>query len=463
MPRQKRKIFVLDTNVILHDSSCIHHFQENDVVIPIPVLEELDSFKKGNESLNYHAREFVRTLDSLSGDKLFDGGVRIGPDLGKISIKLEREFHPDLGGMFNTHKPDHQILNIAYHIAKEHPDRPLILVSKDVNLRIKAKSIGLLAQDYKTDHVKNISDLYTGHRVVDDVQGDLIAHLYQEPGEVSITEIEFDTAPIPNEFFILRNGKMSALATYRYSSRTLRRVDKIPSYGIVPRNAEQTFALAALLDNDIKLVSMSGKAGTGKTLLALAAALQKRKDYRQIYMARPVVPLSNKDIGFLPGDIHSKLDPYMQPLYDNLGVIRYSETDARSPASTAAGGGEAGHRPAGLHSRAQPGENLFHRGRGAEPDPARGEDHHHARGRGNQDRIHGRHLPDRPSLSRQQLQRAQLPDRENAGPTPVCTYQPDEGRTERTGGTGERFVVTECSGRGAKGQRGRGRRMANGE
>jgi PhoH-like ATPase len=331
MPRQKRKIFVLDTNVILHDSSCIHHFQENDVVIPIPVLEELDSFKKGNESLNYHAREFVRTLDSLSGDKLFDGGIRIGPDLGKISIKLERAFHPDLGGMFNTHKPDHQILNIAYHIAKENPDRPLILVSKDVNLRIKAKSIGLLAQDYKTDHVKNISDLYTGHRVVEDVQGDLIAHLYQEPGEAPIAEIEFDTAPIPNEFFILRSGKMSALATYHYSSQTLRRVDKTPSYGIVPRNAEQTFALAALLDNDIKLVSMSGKAGTGKTLLALAAALHRRKDYRQIYMARPVVPLSNKDIGFLPGDIDSKLEPYMQPLYDNLGVIRYSETAARKP------------------------------------------------------------------------------------------------------------------------------------
>jgi len=329
MARRKKKIFVLDTNVILHDSSCVYHFEEHDVVLPITVLEELDRFKKGNESLNYHAREFVRTLDTLSGDKLFDGGVKIGPNRGKVSIKLERPFHRDLSTAFSSTKEDHQILNIAYHIARENPSIQIIVVSKDVNLRMKAKSISLLAQDYKTDQVKDLATLYTGHRVVEPVPEALINQLYQEPYEVEVERFNFDKPPRPNEYFIMRNGKMSALSAYDPASRTIRRVDKSTGYGITPRNAEQTFALDALLNNNIQLVSLSGKAGTGKTLLALAAALQKRKDYRQIFMARPVVPLSNKDIGFLPGDIQSKLDPYMQPLYDNLGVIRFSESDSK--------------------------------------------------------------------------------------------------------------------------------------
>lgn len=331
MNQKKKKIFVLDTNVILHDSSCIYQFQEHDVVIPISVLEELDQFKKGNETLNYHAREFLRSLDSLSGDKIFDDGVEIGPGLGKITIKLEQKFHEELAFNFSPNKPDHHILNTAFLLAKSQPRRPLILVSKDVNLRMKAKSIGLMAQDYTTDHVRDLSQLYKGSRIVENVPEHLIDQMYRVPFEIDPAAIPIDRPLVPNENLILKDGKKSALGYFDPFSQTIKRVDKVPVYGIVPRNAEQTFALQLLMNPEIQLVSLSGKAGTGKTLLALAAALEKRKLYRQIYLARPIVPLSNKDIGYLPGDIKSKLDPYMQPLYDNLGVIKnqFAKSDAK--------------------------------------------------------------------------------------------------------------------------------------
>lgn len=331
MPKKTAKIFVLDTNVILHDSSCINHFQEHDVVIPITVLEELDHFKTGNQTLNFHAREFLRILDDLSGDKLFDGGIRIGAQQGKISIKLDREIHPDLALNFSNKTPDHRILNIAYHLAQSTPPRQIILVTKDVNLRMKAKAVGLPAQDYTTDYVKDISTLYKGHRRIDNTPEALMTQLFEPPYEVNPNENFPEALPAPNEYFILRNERHSALATYNAFKERITRIDKIPAYGIIPRNAEQTFVLDALMNPDIKLVTITGKAGTGKTLMALAAALERRKSYTQIFMARPVVPLSNKDIGFLPGDIQSKLDPYMQPLFDNLGVIRnqFPESSAK--------------------------------------------------------------------------------------------------------------------------------------
>lgn len=331
MPR-KKKIFVLDTNVILHDSSCLHQFEHHDIVIPITVMEELDQFKKGNQALNFHAREFVRELDALSVDHIFNGGVKLGPGQGKISIGLERDFHPELNGNFSPSKPDHHILNVAYHLAKENASREVILVTKDVNFRLKAKAIGLVAQDYKTDQVKDLAALYTGYRVEEHIPSDIIQQMYRAPFEFASQAHPFPDPMLPNEYVILRNGKSSALGTYDVGRETIQRVDKLDAYGIVPRNAEQIFALNALMNPDVQLVTVSGKAGTGKTLLALAAALQKRSLYRQIYMARPVVPLSNKDIGYLPGDIHSKLDPYMQPLYDNLSVIQnqYGESDDKN-------------------------------------------------------------------------------------------------------------------------------------
>ena len=329
--KNNNKIFVLDTNVILHDSSCIHQFQEHDVVIPITVIEELDQFKKGSGTVNYQAREFVRALDELSGDKLFGAGVKIGPHLGNIIIGLEQPFHPDIAHNYSPGKPDHHILNTAYHLSQEHPLRQVILVSKDVNLRMKAKSIGIVAQDYFTDHVKDPEALYSGHRIEENVSAELIEKMYREPFEISADLLPVKHQLASNEYLIMRNGKKSALAKFDGQQQTLNRVDKTPSYGITPHNAEQIFALDALINPDIQLVTLTGKAGTGKTLLALAAALERRKNYRQIFIARPVVPLSNKDIGYLPGDIQSKLDPYMQPLYDNLGVIQnqFSESDTK--------------------------------------------------------------------------------------------------------------------------------------
>jgi PhoH-like ATPase len=322
-----QKIFVLDTNVILHDSSCLYQFQENDIVLPITVLEELDQFKKGNEIIHQHAREFVRTLDTLSGDKLFEGGVAVGPGLGRIRIQLDKRFHPDLERHFTASNPDHHVLNAAYSLVKELPQRQVILVSKDVNLRVKAKSVGLVAQDYTTDHVKDLSELYPGHRTVDGISEERITRLYEPSGEVDAESLAAGAPPVPNEYLILRNGKQSVLAVADSAGRIVRRVDKANAYGIAPKNAEQIFALHALMNPAVRLVTLSGKAGTGKTLLALAAALESMKEYRQIYIGRPIVPLSNKDVGFLPGDIQSKLEPYMQPLYDNLGVIKNAFPD----------------------------------------------------------------------------------------------------------------------------------------
>lgn len=316
------KIYVLDTNVILHDASCLRQFAENDVVIPITVLEELDNFKKGNESIHFQAREFLRDLDALSGDRLMDGGVKIGPKHGKVSVVLEKEFPKDLAGNFTPMKPDHQILAVAYHLQKRFPERQVTLVTKDVNLRLKAKSVGLPSQDYKNDHVKDLSSLYTGRRIEEGVSDALIDRFYREPFEIDAAEMTFAVPLMPNEHLILRRRRKSALAVFDATAGKLRRVERLSCQGIKSRNAEQAFALDVLMNRNIRLVTVVGKAGTGKTLLALAAALESRKDYRQIFIARPVVALSNKDIGYLPGDIQNKLDPYMQPLYDNLGVIQ---------------------------------------------------------------------------------------------------------------------------------------------
>ena len=326
-----RKTFVLDTNVILHDSKCIYQFEENDIVIPITVLEELDEFKKGNETINFHAREFLRALDDMAHGPLFDKGVPIGKGLGNVLVRIGQKIHPDLAYVLHTRTPDHDILNIAYYVARERTRHPVILVSKDVNLRMKAKAFGLMAQDYRNDHVRNISTLYTGIRLTEHVEESLVGRMYTQPFSIGVGELPVEEPLLPNEYLILRNGKQSALATVCAENHLIRRVDKVSAYGITPRNAEQTFALNALLNPEIRLVSISGKAGTGKTLLALAAALERKKEYRQIFMARPVVPLSNKDIGYLPGDIQTKLDPYMQPLYDNLGVIQnqFAPTDGR--------------------------------------------------------------------------------------------------------------------------------------
>ena len=322
----RKKIFVLDTNIILHDSSCISQFDEHDVVVPIAVIEELDRFKKGKEILNCNAREFARALDRLTGDGIFNGGVSIGPGKGRITVYLDREFHEKLKANFSPAKPDHHILNAAYHIACENSFDNVILVTKDVNLRMKAKSIGLMAQDYNTDRVQAPADIYKGTRLIEEIPTAVIDQLWTKPYELDAGTLALSEPLMPNEYLILKNGSKSALGVFLFQTNNIQRIDTQTCYGIRPRNAEQCFAVDALTNRDLPLVTITGKAGTGKTLLALAAALEKRRYYRQIFISRPSVPLSNKDIGYLPGDIQSKLDPYMQPLYDNLAVIESNQS-----------------------------------------------------------------------------------------------------------------------------------------
>ncbi|HNT42163.1 MAG TPA: PhoH family protein [Tenuifilaceae bacterium] len=320
MAKKSKKIFVLDTNVILHDYHCIYNFQENDIVIPIVALEELDYFKKGNEMVNYNAREFVRELDKITGDNLFNGGVSLGKNLGKLRIETGKPMPKAMLDSFAEATPDHRILAITYHLASVNPDRPVILVTKDINLRMKAKSLGIVAQDYLTDKVQDIDSLKKEIEIIDGVDDEFIQKLYENPSELGAAPLK--VKPYANQYLILKGNKSSALAHFDKATNMLNRVEKTRAYGIEPRNSEQTFALDALLRSEVKLVALTGKAGTGKTLLALAAALQQEENFNQILLARPIVALSNKDIGFLPGDINEKISPYMQPLFDNLSVIK---------------------------------------------------------------------------------------------------------------------------------------------
>ena len=331
--RGSSKLFVLDTNVILHDSDCIGNFQEHDVAIPITVIEELDRFKKGKEDVNFHARAFLRRLDELAGDILDPAGAPLGPGLGSIRVVIGDRVDARLHAVLGQDHPDHRILNTALTLQKQEPGRRVLLVSKDTNLRIKAKSLGLPAEDYTTDKVESFDKLYTGKRTIQDLPGELIDAFYANGGEMPLANVPWVQSPMANESFVLRNGSKSVLATYRAGAQSLVRVEKVSAYGVKPRNAEQSFALNVLTNNDISLVTLAGKAGTGKTLLALAAALECRSQYKQILLARPIVPLSNRDLGYLPGDVAAKLDPYMQPLYDNLSVIRHQFDDRDAAAS----------------------------------------------------------------------------------------------------------------------------------
>lgn len=317
------KLFVLDTNVILHDASCLESFEENDVAIPITVLEELDKFKRGNEDIHFQAREFIRRLDNLTGPILSEAGVSRGSGLGNVRVVLGGQLEPAIRNIFIQDQPDHRILNTALLLSRQRRYRQVVLVSKDTNVRLKARSLGLPAEDYEADKLKNFDQLYTGKRLVDGVPSEQISEFYSGRGIVPADRFEQIPDPVANENFVIRNGSKSVLATFAASDRTFRRIEKQAAFGILPRNAEQWFALRALMDEQIPLVTLAGKAGTGKTLLALAAALETRARYQQILLARPIVPLSNRDLGFLPGDIQAKLDPYMQPLFDNLNVIRH--------------------------------------------------------------------------------------------------------------------------------------------
>lgn len=342
MPRAKktdRKIFVLDTSVILYEHIAIMNFEEHDIGLPITVLEELDQFKKGNDTKNFEAREFTRLLDKLAKDKSLQDWIPLnGKTRGSFKVVMEAgsgESSLDANVVFGERKNDHRILNAALRLKEENPGRNVILVSKDINLRMKAKSIGLPAEDYETGKIKNVDSLRKGKIEIEKIDSELINHLYED-GTLAPKEVLKNKKPQPNQYFILKSDKNSVLAYYNSMEQTIEKVDKRPISGIKPKNAEQTFAIHAIMNPEVKLVTIQGVAGTGKTLLTLAGALEQRREFKQIYLARPIVPLSNKDIGYLPGDIKSKLNPYMEPLWDNLKFIQnqYKETDKEFKAIT---------------------------------------------------------------------------------------------------------------------------------
>ncbi|NTV75465.1 MAG: PhoH family protein, partial [Holophaga sp.] len=331
MVASSKKVFVLDTNVLLHDPAAIFHFQEHEVVIPIVVIEEIDTFKKDQTEIGRNARNVSRQLDKLRAQGNLAAGV---PLEGGGSLKVDVAHHPlDLTiTTLDKHKADNQILACALALLGTRKEK-VVMVSKDTNLRIKADALGLSAEDYTTDRVA-LDELYTGTATwtVDPVKVDQLF----DGGFVP----EPDQFLNPNQFVTLvdrANESHTALGRFYASDgrvHPLKRLE-MPPWGVKPRNREQQFALDLLLDDSIQVVTLMGKAGTGKTLLAIAAGLQQVVDeerFNKLLVSRPVMPLG-RDLGFLPGDISEKLRPYMQPIYDNLDFIVAANMEQRRRSS----------------------------------------------------------------------------------------------------------------------------------
>ncbi len=318
----RSKNFVLDTNVILHDYECVDKFEDNDIYLPIVVLEELDKFKKGSDQINFNARAFVRKLDDLAGADFFERGADLGEGRGRLYVYLGNKPHERVAHAFGENIPDHKILSATLHIAEANEGEQTLLVSKDINLRMKAKSLGIPVEDYFNDKVPTFDIFEEAQPVFEGIDAELINRLYDNEQGISLDDLEFGSKLLPNECFVLKSDQNSVLARYNPFEAMVQRVDKYTHMGITPRNAEQAFAFEVLMDPNVLLVALSGKAGTGKTLLALAAALDQADRYGQIMLARPIVALANKDLGALPGTEQEKVRPYMQPLFDNLNVIK---------------------------------------------------------------------------------------------------------------------------------------------
>lgn len=324
----KPKIFVLDTNVILHDHRAIRKFQDNDLVIPVAVIEEADKFKKGTDALAFNARGFMRDLDRISEGRPFGKeGIRIGNGMGRIKVEPNHPFPPEFADLFKDDTQDHRILATAMWVRDSNPGTFVALVTKDVNLRIKAKSAGMMVQDYLTDKVEE-ARIENSQREVQNLT--LSSQLLQELAYGPETSIEWkavcDKKPKPNQLYRFNwegsGGEAPVTARYDVDRDRIVLVKTREAYGIRPRNDEQKMALDALMNRKVDLVALTGGAGTGKTLLALAAALEQERDYEQIIISRPTVILGNQDIGFLPGDQKTKMGPFLQPLMDNLNVIK---------------------------------------------------------------------------------------------------------------------------------------------
>ncbi|MFT5246711.1 MAG: PhoH-like ATPase, partial [Gammaproteobacteria bacterium] len=278
-----KKIFVIDTSVLLHDHNSIKSFEDNYIAIPITVLEELDNFKVGSDTKNFEARQCIRIIDNMSKDNTLQDWVDLdNGHKGKLKIILDESEASPTRGVFVEIKNDHKILDAALRLVKDEPKAEVILVTKDINLRLKAKALNLPAEDYKTGRVNDQRMEFVGKTYIEDVDAEVIRKIYQS-GQSKKTSILGD-AKQNNHFYILKNCTSSALGFYNPVKNSIERVDKDYAYGIKPKNAEQAFALHAIQNPDIDLVTISGVAGTGKTLLALAGSLEQKNRFDQIIL-----------------------------------------------------------------------------------------------------------------------------------------------------------------------------------
>jgi PhoH-like ATPase len=313
-----QKNYVLDTNVLLHDPRAIFNFEDNNVFIPIYVLEEIDNFKKELSERGRNAREVARQLDAFrdKGASLSDG-VTLEKG-GRLTVALTTQKLPD--ALKASQVVDNLIIGVALEVRDRDRSKPTILVTKDVNLRIRADALGLKAEEYTSESI-DVEELYSGNGEIEVAAAD-VDRFYSDGA------LPLEQAVHANQYLLIKdrdNPSHSALGRYDGTTKKVQPVRKLREgvWGIRPRNKEQHFALDLLLNDDIKLVTLVGKAGTGKTLLAIAAGLQKCVEegiYQKLLVSRPIFPLG-KDIGFLPGDIEEKLNPWMQPIYDNLELL----------------------------------------------------------------------------------------------------------------------------------------------
>ena len=312
-----RKIFVLDTNILIHDPNSIYNFRGNDIFLPIEVIEEIDKLK-GKPDTGIHARMATRVIEEIRQMGNISEGVNLPDEIFfKVIVDTGRDCIPD--GL-RKDSTDNSVLGLTIKIKKQYPDRKVILVTKDINLRIKADAIGLQVEDYSTDRVV-YDELDKGYNEVE-ISKELFDK-YDKSGKLDISNLNLDYTPSPNFFFILKCGQEKT------SGRVVGdKVKKfingdINAWGARARNDEQRFAMDLLMDDDIKAVTLVGKAGTGKTLLAIAAGLEQvveRKKYSKLYIARPIIPMG-KDLGYLPGSEKEKLRPWMQPIFDNIELL----------------------------------------------------------------------------------------------------------------------------------------------
>ncbi len=322
------KIYVLDTNVLLQDPYSIFSFEDNDVVIPAVVLEEVDSKKRYMDEIGMNARQISRLIDKLREAGNLHEKIPL-ENGGTLRIELNhRSFH-QLQEIFVEKTNDNRILAVAKNLSieeqKKENGRTVVLVSKDTLVRVKANAIGLLSEDFLSDRVVENEHLYSGFT---DVQVTLeLLNKFYEKGKLAVSEIGYGTF-FPNQFLILKDvlgSSSSALAMVDASRKYVKKLvfDHEHIWGIRPRNVQQTMAIELLLKKDLPLVTLIGKAGTGKTLLALASGLMQTEDfgdYKKLLVARPIVPMG-KDLGFLPGEKEEKLRPWMQPIFDNLEYL----------------------------------------------------------------------------------------------------------------------------------------------